>query len=528
LDTSKGSPSPFRTVIESIFQIVDKDGITRPFKLNSVQQKLDNEWHRRLIVPKARQGGISSYVIARYTAKCLGLDNRRCVIVSHEADATARLLDKVHFTLDNLLLDQKPVLGRKSRNEIYFEKTNSTIWIGTAGSRNFGHGDTITDLHLSEPARYPDTEAIISGLFPAAERGEIVAESTGNGVGNWYHRQCVRAREGHGFKLLFFPWTDMSEYRIDDVDEAAFIRSLDPDIKEPDLFATGVSVPQLAWRRERLNIDFERDLRAFEEAYPFTFDECFQSKGYGFFQRVRYVPTSDWVREDAFLHRLSDHPKPGMGYVVGVDPAGGNGGNNSVAEVFCLQTSEQVAEWASNRLEPPEFADRVADLALRFNNAYVNVERNNHGLTFIARFVQIYPTWLIHKNTHIEQTSQVVMSRLANYGTMTGPANRGIMLGTTRRMLASDFMIHSDLLNSELHTVVEKEDGKIEADDGCLDDRVFATIMAMIVVERAGVKLSEPVHLTQDEKDLNPFSFDSIFSETVHNDIRHGISTRFG
>jgi hypothetical protein len=40
-------PSAFRTVIESIFQIVDKDGVTRPFKLNSVQQKLDSEWHRR-------------------------------------------------------------------------------------------------------------------------------------------------------------------------------------------------------------------------------------------------------------------------------------------------------------------------------------------------------------------------------------------------------------------------------------------------------------------------------------------------
>jgi hypothetical protein len=37
-------PSPFRAVIESIFQIVDKDGVTRPFKLNSVQQKLDEEW----------------------------------------------------------------------------------------------------------------------------------------------------------------------------------------------------------------------------------------------------------------------------------------------------------------------------------------------------------------------------------------------------------------------------------------------------------------------------------------------------
>lgn len=521
--------SPFRPVIENMFSIVNKDGVTVPFKLNAIQARLDQEWSRRIIVPKARQGGISTYVIGRYTAKCLGVDNRRCVIVSHEADATKRLLDKSHFILEHLRIPQRPVLKRSSRNEITFEKTNSTIWIGTAGAHNFGHGDTITDLHLSEPSRYDDPDTIVKGLFPAAERGEIIAESTGNGVGNWYHRQCVRAREGHGFKLFFVPWTDMPEYSMSVDDAAAFIRSLDHDMGEPDLLAAGVTVPQLAWRRERLNIDFERDLIAFREAYPFTFDECFQTTGYGFFQSVLYAETDLWGREDAHLWRLADHPKPGLSYVCGVDPAGGNGGNNSVAEVFCLETREQVAEFATNRLEPPDFADATAILCRRFNHAYVNIERNNHGLTFIARFVDRYPRWLIHRNTHTAHVTQDMMVRLADYGTMTGPANRGVMLGTARDMLRTQFTVHSPLLKSELATVVEKADGKIEAEIGCLDDRVFATIMAMMCLERAGVMLSDPATAKYEDPNApaDPFSWESIFGERYAAPDGIPISDRF-
>ncbi len=200
--------SPYRTVIENMFRVVDKDGRAVDFKLNAVQERLDAEWTRRNIIPKARQGGVSSYVIARFTAKCLGEDNRACVIMSHEADATQRLLNRAHYILEHLKGDVKPELGRHSRNELFFKKTNSTMYIGTAGSRTFGHGDTITDLHLSEAARYPDVNAVVRGTFPAAERGEITVESTGNGVGNWYHRMCVRARQGRGFKLHFYSWRE--------------------------------------------------------------------------------------------------------------------------------------------------------------------------------------------------------------------------------------------------------------------------------------------------------------------------------
>lgn len=524
--------SPYRTIIESMFQIVNKDGVRVPFLLNSVQARLDSDWHRRQIIPKARQTTVSSYVIARYTAKCLAEENRTCVIISHEAEATARLLGRADYILSNLKGGAKPELGRHSRNEIHFKKTNSTFFIGTAGARAFGHGDTITDLHLSEASRYPDAESIVRGAFPAAERGEITVESTGNGVGNWFHRQCVRAREGLGMRLHFFAWTDNDEYQLpfpSPEARSAFVRSLRSDLEEPELLAAGVSPEQLQWRRERLLVDFEGDLRAFKESYPFTFDECFQSTGYGFFRRVRFVETEEWVEDGKFLWRLRDHPKPGLSYTIGGDPSGGVGRDNAVAQVFCLETQEQVAEWVSAFHEPPDFADELAALGARFNHAYINVERNNHGGTALARLIDIYPVPLLHRGSHGEHSPQEVLSRLSHFGTLVSPSSRGLILGTARRLLADEFIIHSPALRSELATFAEQESGKIEANAGCFDDRVMATCHALIVTEPAGVAASEQRSGgIETSTYIDPFSFEGIFGKPVDTQsVRFGTPARF-
>lgn len=531
-------PSPWRVVIETMFRIVDKDGVDCDFLLNPIQARLDAAWGRRNIIPKARQPGVSSYVIARYVAKCLGMQNRTCVIISHETDSTQRLLNRANYIIshlkgvDGVPGSLKPNMGRHSRNELYFKKTNSTIYIGTAGQRAFGHGDTITDLHLSEVARYEDPEKIVRGTFPAAERGEITVESTGNGVGNWYHRQCVRAREGRGFKLHFFPWQEVPEYQLpfaSDVEREAFAGSLAEDLDELRLLGAGVSLEQLQWRREQLNTLFDGDLRTFREAYPFDFDECFQSKGFGFFKRLRWQEAAEWVQAEACLWKLSNHPLPGLTYVIGADVAGGVGGDNSVAEVFCPELGVQVAEYASAHVEPDQFGVELARLGRMFNFAYINVERNNHGLTTIATLVQAdYPQWLLHRNTHGEQAGQEVLSRLSHFGTQVGPANRGIIIGTARRLLADEFTIHSPLLKSELLTFVEKEDGKVEADTGCHDDRVFAACHALIAVERAGIVASageraQHASLVQP----NPFGFDALFGELAVPAERYGTPLRY-
>jgi hypothetical protein len=505
----------YRTIIEAMFRIVNRQMETVDFALKPQQLLLDAQFSRRNIIPKGRQGaGVSSYMIGRYVAKCLAEQNRRCVIVSHESDATSRLLARARFILNNLKGDLRPVLGTDNMKAITFPKTNSSLWIGTAGSRSFGRGDNISDLHLSEAAFYDNAEEFTKGIFPAAEHGEITVESTGNGVGNWYHRQCVRAREGRGFKLFFFPSHEMSENVIQfasEADRGAFLRNLDPELEEPDLYGRGISPEFLQWRRERLLVDFEGDLRTFHQEHPISFDECFQSTGFSFFQKVRYEPTEAWIRVSRELSLLKPHPKPGLVYAVGADVSGGVGRDNSVAQIICLDPLEQVGEWVSGHREPHDFGHVLMALGHQFNHAYLNVERNNHGIATLGIIVGDYPLHLIHRGSRGGQATQHILSNLSHYGTLTTEASRGVIIGTMRRLVGEECTIHSEMLRSEMGTFVEQANGKIEADSGCFDDRVMALGMALVVVERAAIMGAGNYHEEPGEPD--PWGWEALFGK---------------
>ena len=495
--------TPERLIIESLFRIADKEGNDVDFKLNPAQARLDTYLTGRDIIPKARQEGISSYYLARFTAKCLYKRNTRAVVISHDKETTQRMMAKVHYFLNNLR-GPSAVIKNASKNEITFPKTNSMFYIGTAGSRQFGRGDTITDLHCSEVAYWPDPKKLLSGLFQAVPKtGEIAIESTGNGVGNYYHRACMKAWEGKSqYRCHFFSWTTFPEYKLDLTEEEreAFLASLEEEFEEPQLLERGLSVEQLAWRRMKLE-ELDYDLRLFKQEYPMTIDECFQASGHSIFHRVNFVNKKNrWKRESADLHVLADHPRDGIVYVLGVDVGGGVGKDNSVIQIVDAKNHEQVGEWASNRLAPDVLAEKVIELAYRFNQAYIGVESNNHGIVTLKELLDRYPKHLIHRGE--------VVDSILDYGIRTTAHTKPMMLGHLRKVLAQGFKVHSPLLNSELSTFIEKANGKMEADEGCLDDRVMALSMAVWVMDKALAISERPA--IDESFDPHPFSLEGI------------------
>jgi len=58
-------------------------------------------------------------------------------------------------------------------------------------------------------------------------------------------------------------------------------------------------------------------------------------------------------------------------------------------------------------------------------------------------------------------------------------------------LLATDGVIHSEELKSELDTFKEQDNGRIEADSGAFDDRVLAYMLGAFVLPRA-VKVTRP------------------------------------
>ena len=207
--------TPEALIIESLFRIANKEGEDVDFVLNSVQRELDENLTGRDLIPKLRQPGISSYFLARYTAACLSKRNVKAVIISHEGESTQRLLSRCHYFLGNLR-GPAPVIGRSGMNVITFPKMDSMLYIGTAGSKKFGRGDTVTHCHCSEYAYWPNPKDLLAGLLQAVPMsGEIAIESTGNGVGNDYHRRVMRAYDGVSeWKCHFFGLQTYMEYSI--------------------------------------------------------------------------------------------------------------------------------------------------------------------------------------------------------------------------------------------------------------------------------------------------------------------------
>ena len=500
-----------RIIIETLFRIPDKEGRDVDFVLNPVQEKLDRELALRNVVPKARQRGVSAYVVALFTARCLAYRNRRALILSHTGEATTRLLDRAHYYLDNIK-GAKADLKFNSRNEIGFTKTGSTLYIGTAGSSTVGVGDTITDFHGSEVAFWPNPQELLKGVFNAVPpTGTVILESTGKGMGNFYHRTCMRAAEGQGpYKLHFFSWVDAPEYvkAMSPEETEAFMAGLDPELEEPGL--VGVLTPgQLAWRRDKLE-EMDYDLNGFKEQFPLTLDECFQATGGAYFTKVQYKPDSAWHKHEEIDHfwLYGDHPKPGLSYVGGADTGGGTGRDNSVLELFCVEEMRQVAEWVSNRFEPHIFARKIAPICEWFNKAYLNVERNNHGILTIKELLDLKYVGRLHMSrpprTEIEE-----YGKIADFGTFTTVKNRLDVLGSLRELVASELTIHSPTLKNEMDSFIETDTGKYEAQEGCFDDRVMAAAHATYVLPRAVTKLQQRRNKVVED----PFSLDHILKE---------------
>lgn len=477
--------TPERLAIETLLRIPTKDGEDVDFILNADQAKFDGEMSGRDIIAKYRQGGFSTLPLGRALIRCLGYRNRRHVIIAHNSDTTQKLLGRVHYMIKHLK-GPAPDLKHSTTNRIVFNKTDSSIFIGTAGSDDYGVGDTITDLHCSEVSRWPHPESLLTGLFQAVPpSGNILIESTGKGSGNWFHQACIRSSTGVGYKLHFFPWTNTKEYMIptSEADAAAFMTRLDETIEEPKYAALGVSAAQLRWRRMKL-AELNYDLRLFKENYPVTLAECFQSTGYGVFHEINFVSHLEWRAVDPWTRVMGDHPKRERPYVAGVDVAAGVGKDYSVLEIFEAVTGEQVLEYRNNMIQPDRFAEIAVELCSRFNNAFMNPERNNHGNAFVSRLLATsYPKSCVHRPKVPKMGFAPVseLHKISDYGTYTTETMKELMIDALRVQARKELTIRSDVLNLEMGSFVEDANGRMGAEIGCFDDTVMASALAAFV-----------------------------------------------
>jgi len=510
-------------IIEQLFRIANKEGEDVDFELNHTQETLDANLTSRSIVPKARQEGVSAYVLARFLAACMMYRNTKAVVISHDKESTQRLLDRVHYYIDHIKGPQ-PVIKHSSKNHVSFPKMDSVFYIGTAGSREFGRGDTITHLHCSEYAFWVNPKKLMKGLLQAVPMsGEIIIESTGNGY-NDYHSRCMKAAKGQSvWSLHFFNWLDFPEYEmsLSDDEKQYLATHLNRDWEEDFLFNMGVSLEKIAWRRFKLD-ELDYDMTAFKQEYPMTLDECFQMTSQSIFHMVKYVPTNAWKDVDRGAWMLEGHPDKNKHYMLGADVAGGVGQDASVVEIICLEDMEQVGEYINNKIDPETFAYEIARIARYYGNAFCVVENNNHGILTLSVLEKIYDKTLIYKDDSTVASNEE--KQIFQLGYKTTKRNKPLMIGRLRTLLAHELTIHSPILRSELTTFIETETGGLEAQEGCNDDTVMAAACAVLGINKTALIKEQNEYKPIVETKPDPFVLDTIIDQLKAKERKYPIS----
>lgn len=459
-------------VIETLFHILDKEGKMVPFMLNESQREYDAVKTTRDLIPKARQKGFSALGVAYQLVKCLGVPGTRAVLISHEAGATQRLLDRAQFYLKHMK-GPEPVLGRNSRNELYFPKTESTYYIGTAGARAFGRGDTITDLHVSEYAWWESAGIRhVAGLMQAVPMsGSVRFESTGNGMANDFYYMCTHAEE-LGYNVFFRSWHDDLEYTRP-LPKGGFI----PEGFEKYFYEMQslykLTDEQMYWYWLKL-LEFRKDLRTMQQEYPSCLEECFQATGGAVFHNIPFQETQSWdvhEIEGQRVERLSGHPKKDHTYVLGADPSGGTGNDEAGLQVLCLDTLEQVLEFGSNAVDPVDFGYFIAHLGKLFNEAFVICEANNHGIATHSILKKEYPRLKLYKEF-------LTTGAKVKYGFITNENSKHTLIGKIKEVTELGLIIYGKRTKQELMAFHEDPDtGKMGSDS---DNKVIALGMSCV------------------------------------------------
>lgn len=274
----------FELYAEACLRIRPKEGDLVCLKLNRAQRYVHEMAERqlrergrvRIIVPKGRQQGISTYITGRGYQKTTHRRGYRTFILTHEDEATQNIFGMVKRYHAHCPADMRPTTGIASANELYFSALDSGYKIATAGGRNPGRSQTVQFLHASEVAFWPNAETHARGVMqtvPDAEDTEEWVESTSDGPGNYFHTLTIDALAGkNDFEVAFIPWWWDDGYKAD-----ASALALNGEEKQLlDLFGSdGLTIEHLAWRRKKISeLGGEG---AFSREYPNTLEQAFEA-----------------------------------------------------------------------------------------------------------------------------------------------------------------------------------------------------------------------------------------------------------
>jgi hypothetical protein len=364
--------------LDNLYFIKTKQRQQLPMFLNWAQRDFITRRKLRSYILKARQFGFTTVGLIDMLDDTIFTPNMNSAIVAHKADKVVKLFEIVKRAYEHLDDRIRPRASYDNRNELYFPDLDSKIYV-TMDTRS----ETVHNLHISELAYVPEAEERMTGILESVpEDGKITYETTANGMAGYAFEEWTNPDSE--FAKFFYPWFKNPEYAINTV------RSITEVMLEYHPLAVRFGlIPDIAERFELTPAQMEfyiarikRHKELVVQEYPSTDIEAFVATGQAVFHHSDLanhpaLPAKERQFGDLLIW---EKPLQGFSYVIGVDPAEGTGGDNSVIEVLNANTGRQVAEYASNRIAADELAGLCIKVAKEYNRALIVPEINSPAL----------------------------------------------------------------------------------------------------------------------------------------------------
>ena len=432
------------------------------------RQWVEGVTHKEALL-KSRDVGSSEIVMRWACHKIMELRSGNVLVKADKHDNAKNLIAIARQYLTSLPSGERPTLTKDNETELEL----SGIGTIKAMAQGGGRSERCIILIRTEYAfveRKAEEDAAISGALVAG--GWDIVETTANGFDE-FHGLWVD--EQNGYHKTFVGRDENPTH------DAAWWAA-----KQQQLAQVGKTVQQ---------------------EYPATPAEAFISSGNCVFdiaiiqQQLEYCKPPLATEFNGQL-KIWERPRVGRRYVAGADVAEGiDAGNDrldySGVAIYDWQTGVHVAD-LHGQWTVDVFADMANTLCRSYNNAFLGVERNNHGHAVLLALQQLeYPALYYHEDPIEDlRTGKASTRRIAGWPTTR--RTKPILEGTLASLLTSGGILSYDqAFWDECLSYVRHGDGSTGAQSGTHDDRCVKHMIAlqmrdhMPATSRAGIVSGE-------------------------------------
>lgn len=540
------------------------------FRLNKPQRKLILRLEKmrkagkpiRLILLKARQWGgstaIQIYMSWLQLVHEVGLNS---LIIAHQGTGSDEIKDMfdrmiklypvemLHELGEAYSLNEPKIVGvGKSGNIFRVPQRNCKIKIGTAERPNSCRGGDYNLVHLSEVALWKETDgkkpedivrSACSGILLMALT-MIIYESTPNGVGNFFHKEYLAAKNGLSqFEAMFVAWFEIEQYELpftDDSEKYDFAAKLLANRYNEEVSTEREEAGTYLWRLWEMGATLEAihwyisERTKFKnhgemaseypsddiEAFTFSGRKVFSSEDVELFRAACRTPR--WRGEiygsadegekaiDGLRFKKSDDGQLFIWhdverndeeevldrYLVVVDVCKGHTKNADFADILVIdrlfmmdgEPPVVAAEWHGH-IDMDKLAWKATQIAAYYNNALLVIESNTletNNTKGEAEYIltlihDVYGKQLYARKQSAEDIRQGLPKK---FGFHTNSLTKKVVIYNLKVVIRERLYIErEEACLDEYLTYVEKENNSFEAMEGYHDDRLMTRAIGM-------------------------------------------------